>query len=139
LKYFWVLFLTVLFIFSGCSPTHKPKKTITMTTMKVGMIDQNTLFDHKVIASKLLGFNVQRLVNTRQESVLYVSLNKKEVMVIYPDKTGQQIGSVVVLSPLVENRDGLNVGDKVISTPKITEHIEYTVVDGMVSEIIWKP
>ncbi len=110
-----LLLLGALLWFSGCdSPLEPLPYPITFTPEGLGTVHLGKAYDIQAIQSRLPGIGVEKLsLVTTGENQSLLALKRGERLLAYviPDRREKTIQAITVLSPLIEDPNGLRVGE----------------------------
>lgn len=112
-------FFIVAFLFFGCSKQETtPLYPINITDSGVNGINDTTLYNKSLIAPKLLGYDIVHFsanAGGKTQSILRVTYQAKEVMLILPNKPKKDaerlVDSIVVTGKNIKNPLNLHIGD----------------------------
>ncbi len=113
------LFLTTLFLLSGCTNRDKmPLNKPVLTEFGINSLTSKTQFTLNAITPNLLGYDITNftaLEGGESKSIMRVSYHGREVMIITPtkpkDDSQQYIKSISITSDYVENPFNIKIGD----------------------------
>ncbi len=113
------LFLTTLFFLTACTNEDKmPLNKPMLTEFGINSLTSKTQFTLNAIAPNLLGYDITNftaLEGGESKSIMRVSYNGHEVMIITPtkpkDDSQRYIKSISITSDYVENPFNIKIGD----------------------------
>ncbi len=154
----YTLLLIALLLLNGCSSEQKALPyPLEISSKGIALITKETPFDSSVIASKLLGFDLQQFTFFKTgiaHPVLRVTHNGEEMLLIHPSPDKESIASIVVTSSKIAHQYG-RIGSSFEifqtyapqCTPSAEGHVtctlssapslEYLFENHLLKEIIW--